>query len=192
MLKFNRTLFQALITISASLGIIGCQAPTQTAEEYAAAARYQAKLEMYPIQTKQGKQMRIIPAADYLLFKELPTPEAPTPKGTSIVVDTGNQRTWLYKDGMNVLVASICPGKVGKETPKGTFRVISKHKDWISTIYNVPMPYLLRLNAGNGAIGLHAGTIALQPASHGCIRLPEPYAIAFFNNTPVGTPVVIY
>lgn len=175
-----------------ALGLSSCQTVKKTPEEAATEARYQAKIDAYPIQLKRGKKVRIIPAADYLLFKELPTPMAPTDTGTSIIVDTENQRTWLFKDGINVLTSSICPGKDGKETPKGSFQVISKHKEWVSTIYHVSMPFLLRLNADNGAIGLHAGAIALNPASHGCIRLPVEYAIAFFENTPIGTPVIVY
>jgi hypothetical protein len=30
------------------------------------------------------------------------------------------------------------------------------------------------------------------PASHGCVRMPEQYAIAFFNSVSVGTPVTVY
>jgi len=30
------------------------------------------------------------------------------------------------------------------------------------------------------------------PASHGCVRMPEQYAIAFFNSVSVGTPVTVF
>jgi lipoprotein-anchoring transpeptidase ErfK/SrfK len=87
------------------------------------------------------------------------------------------------------VVTSICSGKPGYETPKGSFYVINKHRDWVSTIYHVPMPYFLRLNPG--IFGLHAGQIALRPASHGCVRLPREKAAQFFEATPVGARVVI-
>jgi hypothetical protein len=42
------------------------------------------------------------------------------------------------------------------------------------------------------AIGLHAGFLPGYPASHGCVRMPEPYAIALFNSVSIGTPVRVY
>jgi hypothetical protein len=30
------------------------------------------------------------------------------------------------------------------------------------------------------------------PASHGCVRMPEEYAIEFFNSVSVGTPVTVF
>jgi lipoprotein-anchoring transpeptidase ErfK/SrfK len=38
---------------------------------------------------------------------------------------------------------------------------------------------------------MHAGFLPGYPASHGCIRMPEFMAEAFFRNTPGGTPVEI-
>jgi len=53
----------------------------------------------------------------------------------------------------------------------------------------VPMHYFMRLV---GADGMHAGYLPGYPASHGCVRMPEQYAIAFFNSVSVGTPVTVY
>jgi hypothetical protein len=52
-----------------------------------------------------------------------------------------------------------------------------------------PMRYFLRFS---GANGMHAGYLPGYPASHGCVRLPEEYAIAFFNSVEVGTPVTVF
>lgn len=145
----------------------------------------------YPTITKDGKRYKIIPAADWLMRTEVPVPVAPNTNRVSIRVSPQYQRAWLYRYGMLDLTAPICAGKPGHETPTGTFRVIAKHRDWISTIYHVEMPFFLRLNASQGKVGLHAGAIALQGASHGCIRLPKPMAEAFFNATPIGTIVVV-
>jgi len=39
---------------------------------------------------------------------------------------------------------------------------------------------------------MHAGYLPGYPASHGCVRMPEQYAIAFFNAVEVGTPVTVF
>ena len=52
-----------------------------------------------------------------------------------------------------------------------------------------PMPYFMRFN---GADGMHAGYLPGYPASHGCVRMPQQYAIAFFNAVEVGTPVTVF
>lgn len=140
---------------------------------------------------KNGKTYRLIPAEDYLMQKIVPVPPAPNSDQVSIRVSISDQRAWLYQYGQLSYTSAICAGKAGKETPTGKFRVISKHRDWTSTIYHVPMPFLLRLNAMNGQIGIHQGQIALEAASHGCIRLPQNMASKFFEITPVGSKVFI-
>src|SRR4029077_13430338 len=52
-----------------------------------------------------------------------------------------------------------------------------------------PMSYFMRFNRGDG---MHAGYLPGYPASHGCVRMPEQYAIAFFNAVQVGTPVTVF
>jgi len=52
-----------------------------------------------------------------------------------------------------------------------------------------PMNYFMRFN---GADGMHAGYLPGYPASHGCVRMPERLAIAFFNSVSVGTPVTVF
>jgi len=148
-------------------------------------------LDSYPTVRKDGKAYKIIPNEDILMREIVEAPEAPTKQGISVHVNTTKKRAWLYKDGQLALTSAICAGKPGYETPTGDFRVIAKHRDWTSTIYNVPMPYFLRLNADGGRVGLHAGAIALEPSSHGCIRLPRKMAEDFFSEVPVGTRVVV-
>ena len=38
---------------------------------------------------------------------------------------------------------------------------------------------------------MHEGLVTAAPESHGCIRLPREMAKIFFENTVVGTPVII-
>lgn len=169
-----------------ALALAGCQ----TAEK---PPRYGPKFQAgkYPTSVINGKRVQLVPASDILMQEEIPAPPAPSPSGTSIIVNTRHQRAWLYQDGAMVDVAATCTGRPGYETPPGTYRVISRHRDWVSTIYKVPMPFFLRLNCMGGMAGLHQGPVALTPSSHGCIRLPSGKAQTFFESTPVGSTVVI-
>jgi lipoprotein-anchoring transpeptidase ErfK/SrfK len=68
--------------------------------------------------------------------------------------------------------------------------VTHKYRHWKSTLYeDAPMPYFMRLSCRD--FGLHAGVLPGYPASHGCIRLPEAKAAAFFAKVDVGTLVEI-
>ena len=51
------------------------------------------------------------------------------------------------------------------------------------------MPFMQRLTWSG--IALHAGVVPGYPASHGCIRLPQPFAVELWGVTRVGTRVVI-
>lgn len=143
----------------------------------------------YPTKLVNGKKVKIIPPEDILMQKVVETPNAPKEEGTSIRISLADQRAWLFKDGKPILVSSITPGKKSKPTPKGRFHIINKHRHWTSTIYNVPMPYFLRLNPGY--FGLHQGAMRVNPASHGCIRLPQKEASEFFALAKIGDPVWI-
>jgi lipoprotein-anchoring transpeptidase ErfK/SrfK len=109
---------------------------------------------------------------------------------TRIIIDVEAQKGYLL---VNEKVAASCvvsTAKPGKHTPLGTFAVTEKVRSGkISTIYNVSMPYWMRLDGL--AIGLHAGYVPGYPASAGCIRLPYDMARLFYDHTASGTPVTI-
>src|SRR5437868_12991905 len=52
-----------------------------------------------------------------------------------------------------------------------------------------PMHYFMRFHEADG---MHAGYLPGYPASHGCVRMPEQLAIAFFHAVEVGTPVAVF
>jgi lipoprotein-anchoring transpeptidase ErfK/SrfK len=115
-------------------------------------------------------------------------------QGPTILVDLKNQRAWLYHDGRPTRTSPITTGRRGKETPLGDFQVVDRHRDWVSNIYNRPMPFFLRLKSSDGRggdFGLHQGDLTGRPSSAGCIRLPRDEAIAFFSACPIGTKVRI-
>ena len=50
------------------------------------------------------------------------------------------------------------------------------------------MPYFMRFAGG---VGMHAGYVPDYPASHGCVRMPDYMAEAFYRNVSNGTPVIV-
>lgn len=106
-----------------------------------------------------------------------------------LVVDVSAQRVDYYEEGAVIYSTPVSTGKEDKSTRPGVYKITNKHEKWTSTIYDVPMPYFMRLNGGD--VGLHAGYLPGYPASHGCIRMPEPAAIHLFETVPIGTPVLI-
>lgn len=134
----------------------------------------------------------------------------------SVKITLGEQRAYFYKSGMLVGISQLSTGREGLKTPTGTFSIIQKDKDHISSKYGdfvdahgqvvapnvsvddkkppgshfkgAPMPYFMRIVGGTG---MHAGYLPGYPASHGCIRMPEFMAENFFKSVSLGTPVTI-
>src|SRR5712671_6843194 len=74
--------------------------------------------------------------------------------------------------------------------PLGVFSVISKQRWHRSNIYSAaPMPYMQRITWSG--IALHAGVVPGHPASHGCIRLKNDFAVRLWHLTKRGTRVII-
>lgn len=128
------------------------------------------------------------------------------------------QKAYFYKGGTLVGVAPISTGDMNHATPSGRYRVTEKDIDHESSLYGViknkatgevvnndadtrkhkpkagevfvhaPMPYFMRFNHG---IGMHTGYLPGYAASHGCVRLPDHMARKFFENSKIGTPVIV-
>ena len=136
---------------------------------------------------------------------------------TSVEIDLEEQMAYLLHNGRPVLASPISSGRYGHLTRTGSFKVIEKERTHYSSMYGrivdgrgntivadadadmsvprggkfipAPMHYFMRFN---GADGMHAGYLPGYPASHGCVRMPEQYAIAFFNSVTEGTPVTVF
>ena len=135
----------------------------------------------------------------------------------SVKISLGEQRAYFYKAGVLVGVSQLSTGREGLNTPTGTYKIIQKDKDHVSSLFGdyvdssgkvvvpnvdikkdpkppgthfqgTPMPYFMRIVSGTG---MHAGYLPGYPASHGCIRMPEFMAEDFFRSVSVGTPVTI-
>jgi lipoprotein-anchoring transpeptidase ErfK/SrfK len=135
----------------------------------------------------------------------------------SVQLDLSEQKAYLLYNGRATMESPICTGRSSHSTPTGSFRVERKDLNHVSSIYgrivdrrgrtvvadadvdmptprgakfvNAPMHYFVQFAPG---IGLHAGYLPGYPASHGCVRLPEQNAIAFFRAVEVGAPVIVF
>ncbi len=144
--------------------------------------------------------------------------DAVTPDNAHVVVSISKQRAYLMIGDQIAVDSPISSGKRGHSTPTGNFTVMEKDKDHRSSIYGdyvdvsgrvvragisahidsapsgthyvgASMKWFMRLT-GEG-VGMHVGILPGYPASHGCIRMPEPAAALFYSKVKVGTPAVV-
>jgi L,D-transpeptidase-like protein len=119
-------------------------------------------------------------------------PEAPKQASGPLIlaVSIGSQRVTVYDNGTPIATSPISTGMAGHLTPMGVFSVIQKQRWHHSNLYsNAPMPYMQRITWSG--VALHAGVVPGYPASHGCIRLPERFAVRLWGMTRVGARVVV-
>ncbi|WP_370190769.1 L,D-transpeptidase family protein [Bradyrhizobium diazoefficiens] len=119
------------------------------------------------------------------------TAPEPLPKGPlQIIISIADQRVSLFDNGALIARSSVSTGMEGHPTPLGVFSVISKQRWHRSNIYSAaPMPYMQRITWSG--IALHAGVVPGHPASHGCIRLKNDFAVRLWHLTKRGTRVII-
>ena len=139
------------------------------------------------------------------------------PGAPSIIINLSRQTASFYKGDTLAGVSAISSGREGYKTPPGNYKILEKKVHHVSGLYgshkdandNIvktpvsvrdpvppgarfvgsPMPYWMRMS--NSGIGMHQGFLPGVPDSHGCIRLPERMAKAFFANVEKGTPVTV-
>ena len=107
-----------------------------------------------------------------------------------IIISIPDQRVSLYENAALIARSSVSTGTRHHPTPIGVFSVIAKQRWHRSNIYSgAPMPYMQRITWSG--IALHAGVVPGHPASHGCIRLTNDFAIRLWHLTKRGTRVII-
>src|SRR5438445_8002167 len=120
--------------------------------------------------------------------------EATAPRDTgepimAIVSIKSQQVTFYDADGW-ILRAPVSTGTKGRETPAGVFALVEKKEDHRSNMYDDAwMPHMQRIT-WNG-IALHGGPLPGYAASHGCVRMPFPFAEKLFDKTRLGMRVII-
>ncbi|MGA9455995.1 MAG: L,D-transpeptidase [Pseudolabrys sp.] len=149
--------------------------------------------------TFRQKYQRGYKKSDVTKKARLPADSKDASKGVSkdaakgpllVIISIADQRISLYDNGALVARSSVSTGVKNHPTPLGVFSVISKSRFHRSNIYsNAPMPYMQRITWSG--IALHAGDLPGYPASHGCIRLTNDFAIRLWHLTKRGTRVII-
>src|SRR5256885_6141185 len=139
------------------------------------------------------------------------------PGSPKIVVSISDQKAYFYKGKNLVGESTVSTGKPGFGTPPGHYTVLSKDPTHVSTVFGdyvddfgnvmksnidsrkdprpagshydgARMPYAMFFRSG---YAMHQGYVPPYAASHGCIRVPREMAETFFDNAPVGTPVIV-
>jgi hypothetical protein len=115
----------------------------------------------------------------------------PPPKGPlQIIISIADQRISVYSGDALVARSAVSTGVLDHPTPTGVFTVIQKQRWHRSNLYSAaPMPYMQRITWSG--VALHAGVLPGYPASHGCIRLTEDFAIRLWQLTKLGNRVII-
>ena len=123
----------------------------------------------------------------------LATARRPQPKG-----DGPSKRLEVYRDkGVTLLVKKdrtkravhTSSGASGYTTPAGRFEVFRKEVNSWSVPYQTWLPLASYFNAG---IAFHAyPDVPAYPASHGCVRVPEPEAEHLYAFARIGTTVIV-
>jgi hypothetical protein len=108
---------------------------------------------------------------------------------TWIRVDLDRQTMSVFRGADEIGSAVVIYGTDGKPTPRGTFRILEKDADHVSSLYDARMPYMLRLT-GDG-VAIHASDVRRGSATHGCIGVPPGFARLLFAATRRGDPVVV-
>ncbi len=139
------------------------------------------------------------------------------PGSPKIVVSISEQHAYFYKGKNLVGESTVSTGKPGFGTPPGSYTVLSKDATHVSTVFGdyvddfgnvvksnidsrkdpkppgshydgARMPFAMFFRSG---YAMHQGYVPPYAASHGCIRVPQGMAETFFENAPVGTPVIV-
>jgi ankyrin repeat protein len=106
-----------------------------------------------------------------------------------LVVSLSEQQARLHENDELAYETRVSTGRKGFRTPAGEYVITDKKRKWRSTLYDVDMPYFMRLSGSE--IGLHQGNVPPYPASHGCIRLPAEAARTLFARMKLGDLVTI-
>ena len=135
---------------------------------------------------------------------------------TAVIINLTEQTAYLLENGRLAFISPIASGKEGRETPTGSFRVVSKDLNHRSASYGLvsdsqgrivnpnatpgshvpqgchytpaPMPYFMEFSK---SVGMHGGYLPGYAASHGCVRMPRDLAAEFFTRVRIGTPVKV-
>ncbi|MGQ0679119.1 MAG: L,D-transpeptidase family protein [Actinomycetota bacterium] len=139
------------------------------------------------------------PTLARLAVAGVPAPRFTTP-AEHLEVDVARQVVFVVRAGA---VSEILPTSTGTNklftnggwtrravTPNGVFKISRK----INGMRISPLGELYKPSYFNGGIAFHGSpSVPTGPASHGCVRVPMPFATGFFDNaSPIGMTVYVH
>ena len=134
---------------------------------------------------------RILPIDGAIKYGEWHWDEqgAPTTGTTVVTVDLKANVLSVFRDGYEIGATAILTGYGDKPTPVGVFPITEKDRDHVSSLYEAPMPYMLRLT--NDGVSIHATKVENGYVTHGCIGVPEAFAAKLFAAARLGDRVIV-
>lgn len=106
-----------------------------------------------------------------------------------VTVDLEARTISVFRDGHEIGAAAILKGYGSKPTPTGVFPITQKDADHVSSIYDAPMPWMLRLT--NDGVSIHGSKVERGYATNGCIGVPDGFAKRLFGVAGLGDKVII-
>jgi lipoprotein-anchoring transpeptidase ErfK/SrfK len=142
--------------------------------------------EAQPPRKPQQRARRAAPKKSVVVKDTTVHPQMPL----VIAVSIQKQQVKIYDANGFFAEAPVSTGMPGHPTPMGVFSVIEKDRYHHSNIYSgAPMPFMQRITWSG--VAMHAGVLPGYPASHGCIRMPESFAIKMWGWTKMGARVIV-
>lgn len=116
--------------------------------------------------------------------------ERDAPAGQVVVtIDLAARVLSVFRAGYEIGTAVIIFGAEEKPTPLGIFPITQKDAHHVSTLYDAPMPYMLRLT--NDGISIHGSPVGDNYVTHGCVGIPTAFARKLFAAVKLGDKVIV-
>ncbi len=116
--------------------------------------------------------------------------DAGVPAGPVVItVDTAAEVLSIFRGGYEIGTTAVIYGADHKPTPLGVFPITQKDAAHVSSLYDAPMPYMLRLT--DDGVSIHGSQISADYATHGCIGVPLAFAKKLFAAVKLGDKVVV-
>jgi N-acetylmuramoyl-L-alanine amidase len=117
-------------------------------------------------------------------------PAAPPGKRRRVAVSLSSQLAYLVgkRDYVRRAIL-VSTGRRGFRTPRGAFEVFWRERRSWSSEYGVVLPWAAYFRGGYAFHG--SWTVPGRPTSHGCVRVPAPFARDVFGFARLGTKVVV-
>ena len=121
-------------------------------------------------------------------------PAACRTSGLVLCVDKTQKTLRMVRNGKVLLTADARFGGSGHATREGTFRVFSKSRYHVSSLYRTSMPYAMFFSGGQAVhYSQYFHRDGYNGASHGCVNLRSTTTASYlFSHVPIGTRVVVY